>query len=167
MTDTTHPANPTIPTIPADQTQTTENRRPARLEATPEVTAWTGWVLFAATLMVILGMFHAIQGLVALFNDEYYLVGPSGLTLEVDYTSWGWIHVIGGVVVVLAGAGLFAGQTWARVVGIVLAAVSAIANFAFIAAYPAWSSIVIALDVLIIYALMVHGREIRGRADLT
>jgi hypothetical protein len=119
-------------------------------------------VVFAATLMIMLGAFHAIQGLVALFNDEYYLVGPGGLTLRVDYTSWGWGHLIVGVLVVLAGAALFAGRTWAQGVGVVLAMLSAIANFVFIAAYPVWSSIAIAVDVLIIYALVVHGGQLRS-----
>ncbi|MFD1504645.1 hypothetical protein FE374_12460 [Georgenia yuyongxinii] len=128
---------------------------------TPQETGWTGWVVFAATLMILLGIFHAIQGLIALFNDEYYVVGPNGL-MVLDYTTWGWVHLIAGAAVLIAGIALFAGQTWARVVGIVLAILSALANFAFIAAYPVWSSIVIALDVLIVYALTVHGQELRS-----
>jgi hypothetical protein len=143
-------------------TNTTSTGRSSQFMDTPEVTGWAGWVVFAGTMMLILGAFHAIQGLVALLNDQYYLVGANGLTVQLDYTTWGWVHLIGGVLVILAGAGLFAGQTWARGVGIVLAVVSAITNFAFIAAYPVWSSIVIALDILIVYALAVHGRELRS-----
>jgi hypothetical protein len=131
------------------------------LPDTREMTGWAGWVVFAGTLMFILGAFHAIQGLIALFNDEYYLVASTGLTVQLDFTTWGWAHLIGGVVVILAGAALFSGQLWARGLGIALAVLSAIANFAFIAAYPVWSTIVIALDVFIIYALAVHGGELR------
>ncbi|SKC72210.1 DUF7144 family membrane protein [Krasilnikoviella flava] len=136
---------------------------PGQFTQTPETTGWAGWVVFAGTLMIMLGLFHAIQGVVALFNDEYFLVGSSGLTVQLDYTAWGWVHLIGGVVVLLAGIGLLAGQTWARVVGILLAIVSAVTSFAFIAAYPVWSSIVIAIDVIIIFALSMHGQELRRR----
>jgi hypothetical protein len=136
---------------------------PGRFTQTPETTGWAGWVVFAGTLMIMLGMFHAIQGLVALFDDEYFLVGSSGLTLQLDYSTWGWVHLVGGVVVLLAGVGLLAGQTWARVVGVLLAIVSAVANFAFVAAYPVWSTIMIALDVVVIFALTMHGQELRKR----
>lgn len=123
---------------------------------------WVGWLIFAAILMILLGAFHAIQGLIALFNPEYYLVGPHGLSVHLDYTAWGWVHLIAGIIVFIAGIGVLAGQTWARIVGIVLAMISALTSFAFIAAYPVWSCIVIALDVLIVYALAVHGRELRS-----
>jgi hypothetical protein len=129
---------------------------------TPEPTGWVGWIVFAGVMMVMVGTFHMIQGLVALFKDEYYLVGKSGLTVEVDYTGWGWTHLIAGAIVFAAGLGLFAGQMWARVIGVILAVVSAVLNFAFIAAYPFWSTIVIALDVFIIYALTAHGREMKS-----
>jgi hypothetical protein len=118
--------------------------------------------MFAGIIMMMIGIFQAISGLVALFNDEYYLVRPSGLLLTFDFTTWGWVHLLLGVVVFLAGAGVLVGQTWARVVGILIAAVSAIVNIAFLAAYPVWSTIIITLDVLVIYALTVHGRETRA-----
>ena len=133
---------------------------PARQE--PPTTGWVGWLIFAAILMILLGAFHAIQGLISLFNSEYYLVGPHGLSVHLDYTTWGWVHLIAGLVVLVAGLGVLAGQTWARIIGILLAVLSALTNFAFIAAYPLWSCILIALDVLIIYALAVHGRELRS-----
>jgi hypothetical protein len=117
--------------------------------------------MFAGTLMLMIGSFHVIQGLVAVFNDEYYLVTKNGLTVHVDYTTWGWTHIIAGIVVICAGLGLFAGQMWARVVGIALAGISALLNFAFIASYPFWSTIVIAMDVFVIMALTVHGREMK------
>src|SRR5680860_798140 len=124
-------------------------------------TEMSGWIGFAAVMMVMLGTFHAIQGLVALFKDEYFLVGQSGLTVEVDYTTWGWIHLIGGVLVVAAGIGLFTGRYWARTIAVLLALVSAVVNIAFLSAYPIWSTIMIAVDILVIWALMVHGSELR------
>jgi hypothetical protein len=130
--------------------------------AAPAPTGWVGWIVFAGVMMVMVGTFHMIEGLIALFKDEYYLVAKSGLTVEVDYTAWGWTHLIAGAIVFAAGLGLFAGQMWARVVGVILAVVSALLNFAFIAAYPFWSSIVIAMDVFVIYALTVHGREMKS-----
>ena len=128
----------------------------------PEPTGWVGWIVFAGTMMVMIGVFHVIQGLVAIFNDEYYLVGKNGLVVEMDYTGWGWTHVILGAVLFFAGLGLFSGAMWARVVGVTLAGLSALANFAFLAAYPFWSAIVIALDVFVILALTVHGREMKA-----
>jgi hypothetical protein len=130
--------------------------------AQPEQTGWMGWILFAATMMIMVGIFHAIQGLVALFQDSYYLVGKNGLTLHVDYTAWGWVHIVLGVVMAGAGVGLLVGQMWARIVGVVVALVSSVVNVAFLAAYPLWSMIMIAIDILVIWAITVHGREMRA-----
>jgi hypothetical protein len=129
--------------------------------ARPEPTGWVGWVLFAGIMLFMVGAFQIIAGLVALFNDKYYLVTSSKLVLEMDYTAWGWVHVILGAVAILAGMGCIAGKTWARVVGIGFAFVSAIANIGFLGAYPVWSVIMITVDVLAIYALSVHGREVK------
>jgi len=128
----------------------------------PRTSAWVGWIAFAGIMMVLLGCLHLFQGLVALFNDEYFLVAPSGLVVNVDYTAWGWTHVIGGVVVLLAGFGVLAGQMWARIVGVLVALVSAIVNMAFLAAYPLWSLIMIAVDVVVIMALTVHGSDVKA-----
>jgi hypothetical protein len=125
--------------------------------------AWTGWIAFAGVVMVMLGIFHAIQGLVAIFKDEYYLVGKSGLVVNVDYTAWGWVHLLGGIILVAAGVAVFSGQIWARTVGVILALVSAIVNVGFLAAYPLWSLMMIALDVTVILALTVHGSEMKRR----
>lgn len=126
-----------------------------------EQTGWVGWIAFAGFMMVMLGTFHAIQGLVALFNDEYFLVGKSGLTLSLDFTTWGWIHIIGGIIIAGAGIGLFAGKMWARTVGVILAMVSAVVNVSFLAAYPIWSAMMIVVDVLVIWAITVHGGELK------
>lgn len=138
---------------------------PRRSESEYEVTGWVGWIVFAGTMMLLIGTFHVIQGLVALFDDAYYLVGANGLVVSVDYTQWGWVHLVAGVVVIAAGLGLFTGRTWARVVGVILVAISAILNFAFIAAFPVWSLTIIALDVFVIYALTAHGAEMRAARE--
>jgi hypothetical protein len=133
----------------------------ARVDYGPEPTGWTGWVAFAATMMILLGTFQAIEGFVAIFDDGYYGVTSSGLVINVDYTVWGWTHLLLGVLVALAGIGVMAGNLAARTVGVLLAGLSAIANLLFIEAYPVWSIIVITVDILVIYALTVHGREMK------
>jgi hypothetical protein len=127
----------------------------------PAPTGWTGWVAFASTLMVLLGTFQAIEGLVAIFDDGYYRVTQGGLVLSVDYTAWGWAHLLLGLLIVISGIGVMAGNLAARTVAVILAGLSAIANLLFIEAYPLWSIIVITVDVLVIYALTVHGREMK------
>jgi len=112
-------------------------------------------------IMVMLGIFHLIEGFVALFKEQYFLVGTSGLVVNVDFTTWGWTHIIIGGVVLVAGFCLFAGQMWARIVGTLVALFSAMVNVAFLAAYPIWSLMMIALCVVVIMALTVHGSEIK------
>jgi hypothetical protein len=137
-----------------------ESARVLRDDPNRDQTAWVGWIVFAATMMVLLGTFHAIQGLVALFKDDYYLVADSGLALSVDFTTWGWVHLIIGLIIVGAGVGLFAGHMWARIVGVLMAMLSAVANLGFLSAYPIWSALMILLDMLVIWAITVHGAEI-------
>jgi len=108
--------------------------------------------------MIMIGVFQVIQGLVALFNDDFYVVGQKWI-FEFDLTTWGWIHLIIGIGIAVAGFFVLNGAVWARVVGIGVAVVSAIVNFMWLPYYPIWSLLVIALDVLVIWALSVHGRE--------
>ncbi len=114
---------------------------------------WSGWISFAGIMMILLGGFQIIEGLVAILRPAYYLIGDAGLVVSVSYTGWGWFHLALGVLVLAAGFGVMAGKTWARVVGIVLAVISALANLLFIAAYPLWAIVVIAVDVAVIFAL--------------
>jgi hypothetical protein len=121
--------------------------------------AWAAGVIsFAAVMMMLTGTLQALTGLDAIFENESYVTPPNYL-YEVDVTAWGWIHLIGGVVVAVAGFAVLSGATWARVVGITVAALSAIANFLFIPYYPFWSLLVIALDVLAIWALAAYGHR--------
>jgi hypothetical protein len=124
-------------------------------------TGWVGWVVFASVMMMLLGASHALAGLVALMKDDYYLVRSDGLVLEVSYTTWGWVHLILGIVVVVAGVALLRGATWARALTVVVAGLSVIANLAFLAANPLWSAIMVALSILVIYAVTAHGGEAR------
>jgi hypothetical protein len=147
--------------------RTTEPAPSSSYATTPAtgVSGWTGWVVFAGIMLIMLGAFQVIEGLVALFEKGYYLVASSGLVLHVDYNVWGWVHLILGILAVATGFGLLAGNTAARVVGIVLAVLSAILNLIFIAAYPVWSTIVIAVDIIVIYAIVVHGGELKRDAS--
>ncbi|HZZ35291.1 MAG TPA: hypothetical protein VFE03_06165 [Caulobacteraceae bacterium] len=130
--------------------------------AAQQTSGWAvGFVLFAAIMLIMSGIFQFFAGLVALFNDEFY-VATRNYVFQFDATSWGWIHLIGGLIVALAGFGLLAGQTWARVVGIILALLSAIANFAFIPYYPFWALTIITLDIFVIWALAAHGGVMRS-----
>jgi len=121
---------------------------------------WVGMAMFGGVMMMVAGTFHAMAGLVGLFNSSYWLVPSSELVVSVNYTAWGWLHLIIGVLAIAAGAGILAGQAWARVTGVVLAVISALVNLAFLAAFPLWATLIIAIDVLVIYALVAHGKEI-------
>jgi predicted membrane metal-binding protein len=111
-----------------------------------------GGLVFAATMMITVGIFQFIQGLAALINDEFFVVLPN-YAFELDVTAWGWIHLIVGVLVALAGFYLLAGSQVAGTVAIVMAALSAVANFFFVPFYPFWSLLMIAIAVYIIWAI--------------
>lgn len=136
-------------------------RVPVQVPSTPQPSGWVGWVVFGAIMMIMAGSFQIIAGLVALFNDEYFAVTSSGLLVTLDFTSWGWIHLGLGVLVTAAGVALLAGQTWARILGVTVAMIAALVNLAFLSAHPVWAVVTIALDVLVIYAIVVHGDELR------
>ena len=142
-------------------TETPTSSSSPSLPTPTEVTGWVGWVWFAGALLLMTGVFQAIEGLAALFKDEVYVVRSRSLVVDVDYTVWGWTHLLIGILLVLVGVAVVLGQRWAQVTAIVLAVLSAIVVFAFVQAYPFWSLLVIALDVLVIYALAAHGREAR------
>jgi len=130
---------------------------------TTRSTAWVGWVWFAAAMMIITGSFNAMFGLIALFDDKYYTVGPQGL-LVFDLTQWGWILLIFGVLAAIAGMALFSGALWARIVTVALASINMLAHMAFTSAYPAWALITIVFDMLVIWAVIVHGDELKNES---
>ena len=121
------------------------------------VSGWAiGGLTFAATMLVLIGIFQAIAGLVAIFDDDFYVL-TANYTFDLDTSGWGWIHLIIGVAVILVGYFLYAGATWAGVTAIVLAMLSAVSNYFFIPYYPFWSILVIALAVWVIWALTRPG----------
>lgn len=128
------------------------------MSARNQPTGWVGWGYFASLMMMLVGGFQAISGLVALFKDEFYLVSEKALLLF-DYSTWGWIHLLMGVVLFAAGVALMYGSAWARMAGVLLAGLSLFASMAFLSAFPLWSILIIVVDVLVIYALTVHGSE--------
>jgi hypothetical protein len=129
--------------------------------ASRETSGWAvGLILFAAIMMIMVGVFQALQGLIAIFENEFY-AATRNYIFKFDATTWGWIHLILGLIVAFAGWGLLSGRTWARVLAITLAVLSAIANFLFIPYYPFWSLLLITLDVLVIWALAAHGGDLR------
>jgi hypothetical protein len=118
--------------------------------------AESGWamtgVAFAATMMLMIGAFQAIAGFAAIIDDEYF-VRVRGYAFDLDITAWGWIHLILGLALIATGIGLFSRAVWAGVIAVFLAVLSAIDNFFFIPYAPFWSSLLIALDVWVIWAL--------------
>jgi hypothetical protein len=128
---------------------------------TKDTSGWAaGFTVFAAVMMIMAGVFHAIQGLVGIFENEFY-VPTRNYTFQFDATTWGWTHLLVGLLVAFAGWGLLSGRTWARVVAITLAVVSAIANFAFIPYYPFWSMLIIVIDIVVIWAIAAYGGTMR------
>jgi hypothetical protein len=131
-----------------------------------EPTGWVGWIIFAGIMMMLLGTFHIFEGFIALFHKSYYIVGQSGLTINVNYTTWGWVQIFAGLFVFVVGAALISGSTWARVVGIGLAFLSAIVNIGFLSSMPVWGAIMVTIDILVIWALTVHGSEMKTQHEL-
>ena len=119
-----------------------------------------GMVAFAGIMLALIGFFDILQGLTALFNDEYFAV-RGGELLVFDFTTWGVITLIWGALLVAAGFGLLSGRGGARMFAIVVVFVNMIVQIAFLAAYPIWSAIIIALDVFVLYALTARWDEVK------
>ena len=125
-----------------------------------EVNGWAvGLSAFAGVILVLIGVFHIFSGLVGIVDDNFYVVGPE-YVFQFDVTTWGWIHFTMGLIALVAGLGIFSGSVFARGVGVFVAGVSAITAFAFIPWYPVWSILIIIVDIAVIWALTMHGRDI-------
>ena len=125
-----------------------------------EPSGWAmGWTAFAGIMMVLMGGWWIITGLVAIVNDEFYVVGEEWV-FQFDVTTWGWIHLILGIVILISGFGLFTANVWARTVGVIIAVIAALVGFAWLPWYPIWAIIFIAVSVAIIWALTAHGHDI-------
>jgi hypothetical protein len=123
-------------------------------------TGWTGWIIFAAIMMIVAGSLNLLYGIIAAVNDDW-IVWTNRADVYLDLSQWGWVHIIMGGIVLLAGIGLFSGSFLARMVAVIVAAISLIGNFFFIPVYPLWALIVITIDVLVIWAVTAHGGEMR------
>ena len=131
-------------------------------QLSPTKRTWArGLTVFAATIMIVAGVFQALQGLVALANSEFYVVG-SEYTFEFDITAWGWIHLVLGVLQCAVAFFLLRGAMWARITAVALVALNALEQLAFLGANPFWATIIIVLDVVVIWAIVVHGDEARS-----
>jgi hypothetical protein len=124
--------------------------------------AGAGWVSFAGIILITVGIFQAFAGLVGLIEDEFYAVTPE-YVVQFDATTWGWIHIIIGLIVAAAGFGIFSGNVLARTVGVFAALGSMISVFAWLPWYPIWGIIVVSMNIAIIWALTVHGRVFADR----
>lgn len=117
--------------------------------------AWaSGLMLFAAAMLLTVGLFQILQAIAALANDDIVVRGPE-YTYQFDLTTWGWVHLLIGVVLMAVGAFLFTGATWARWAGIVIAVLAMVANFMWLPYYPLWAVTLIGLNVAVIWALAV------------
>ena len=130
---------------------------------TPRVTGWVGWGWFAGTILLIAGAIDVIYGFFAVFNPRsaYFVVTEEAVAV-LNVSAWGWWHVISGALLVLVGVALLTGATWARWVAVILVILNAIGQLFLIPVQPWWSLIVFAIDLLVIYALTVHGRELKA-----
>jgi hypothetical protein len=151
----------------AEYQRSYEQARPTYTEgAEAGVSPWAvGLVVFAGTMMILLGIFHAIAGLTAILQDDFYVV-RDGYDLKIDVTTWGWIQLVGGTVVALAGGFLFTGNILARILAITIAVVSIVWSFFSIPYYPVWSILMIALGIGIIWAVASLGSQ-KSEAETT
>jgi hypothetical protein len=124
-------------------------------------TGWTGWIVFAATMMIIGGSLSIVFGLVAALNDQWVAFTNAGAVF-LDVSQWGWVHMLLGLLVLLCGFGVLSGNLFARTIGVFVAAANLVGNFFVIPLYPLWALTLIVLDVLVIWALTAHGREMKA-----
>ncbi|HEY9377767.1 MAG TPA: hypothetical protein VIQ02_11815 [Jiangellaceae bacterium] len=123
--------------------------------------SWTGWIIFAAMLMIIIGMLDFFQGLIAIIRDDYYVMTGEQL-IVFDLTAWGWIMLIWGVLLMFAGSALFAGRSWARWFTIIVGSLNFIIQLGFVGSsqYTLWALTGLALNVFVLYALMVRWEKV-------
>ena len=125
-----------------------------------EITGWAGWIGFASIMLYLAGFFHIIAGFAALINDKVYVATKDALWV-LNITQWGWIHIIGGLLAIIAASSLMQGHGFGRTIAVIVALASAVLNMAFIPMYPVWSILIIVIDILVIYAVVAHGKELK------
>ncbi len=132
----------------------------ADVTTTRQRSSWAvGWTYFASIMMILIGSFHAIAGLIGILDDEFY-VKTRNYVLQFDTTQWGWIHLIFGVLIAVAGGYLLTGSVFARTIGVIMAFLSALVGFAWLPYSPVWGVIFVAISVSVIWALTAHGRDV-------
>jgi len=130
-----------------------------------ERSSWAvGYSAFASVMLMLVGVFHVFAGIIAIAEDQFFAVSDEWV-FQFDVTTWGWIHLIGGIIVFAAGIGIYTGNVLARTVGVIVAALSAVANFLWLPYSPVWSVVMIAVDIAIIWALTIHGRDLAERRE--
>ena len=132
------------------------------MQTEKEPSYWAaGWATFAGLMMIMIGLFHAISGLAEVVDPDTYLVGVSNdYVFKLSSDAWGWIHLLGGIIIFFAGFAIFRGAVWGRTVGVILAIVSAFAAFAWLPYAPVSAIVLIAIDITVIWALTAHGRDV-------
>jgi hypothetical protein len=123
---------------------------------------WSGWIMFAGVMMMLMGAFNVLEGFAAIFSDDYFVRGDDQL-LVLDFTTWGIIILAWGVLLGLIGGYLMAGREWARWAAVVVVAINALGHAGFMA-FPIWNVLVIGLSVVVIFALTVRWDD--AQADM-
>jgi hypothetical protein len=129
--------------------------------AEKEMTGWVGWSFFAAVILILVGAIDIITGFIAIFDDNYAVATGHGGLFVFDPTGWGFTVLIIGVLLILAGFSILKGSLYGRIIGVLAAGLSAVANISTMRVYPIWSMTIIVICVLVIYALTVHGDELK------
>lgn len=150
------PINQDVESAPAES-QTAQKGR--TMESARSNTWAFGWMVYAAVMMVVAGIWWIIAGIIAVVDKNFYVV-TSNYVFKFDVTTWGWIHLGIGAIAVIAGFFLFTGTLWARIVGVIVATLAAVAAFAWIPYYPVMAIILVAVSAVVIWALTVHGRDV-------
>ena len=135
-------------------------RQSSSTAAHPDAVA-VGIITAAAVVLILAGVLNAMQGVVALATNEFYVVTQRWL-FEFDVTTWGWVHILLGLIAAATGVALLMGAFWARLLGVIIAALSVVANFLWLPYYPVWALIIIAFDVFVIWALTTHGQDMKN-----
>ena len=126
-----------------------------------EMSGWVGWIGFASFMLLLGGAFALMAGFVALFKDQVVYHAATNTTWILDYTQWGWVHIIAGSLAIIAAGSLMSGNLYGRTFAVLIALLSAVANMAFVPVYPVWSILIITIDILVIWAVTVHGGELK------
>jgi hypothetical protein len=131
-----------------------------------EVSGWAGWIGFASFMLLLGGLFSGLAGFVALFKDTVVYNSATNSVWILSYTQWGWVQIIGGILAIAAAASLMVGGLYGRIFAVLIATLSAVANMAFVPIYPFWALSIIVVDILVIYAVTTHGKELKMQDDL-